>query len=430
MNAGIAAATGEYVTTLNADDLFHPDALALIVRTMNQGEPYDIFFSDEGPMDAAGKLTAWLRKGPVSMDLLLSCNPVLHLWMIRRESLERIGMMNPEFEGSHDHDLFIRACENGLRFCHVPCSIYAWRKPAPPAVDSPTYQNGKKAIHAYLARHGIKAAVTDDGHPWYRVKYELPADAGEVAVIVPFRDKPEYLQRLLSSFEKTRYPKYKLVLVNNRSEQAATKQFLAQARNNPRVEVVDFDEPFNFSRLHNQVVARIPNELLLFLNNDMEIIQPDWLEAMLEHIHRDRVAAVGCRLVRPDGSLQHAGMSFQPTILSCVCNMEKDDGFYTRVQRDISGVTAACMLIRKSVFLKVGGFDEIHFPIGFGDADLCLKIVQAGYKIIYTPFARLVHHESVSRKTQDESYEIFNLFRRFIGITPMRDRHYKSLFTT
>jgi GT2 family glycosyltransferase len=164
------------------------------------------------------------------------------------------------------------------------------------------------------------------------------------------------------------------------------------------------------------------------MNNDMEVDEPGWLEAMLEHIHRPGVAAVGARLVRPDGSLQHAGVIFKPSVFHCAMNLFIDEQFYTLTQRDVSGVTAACMLIRKSVFQAVGGFDEIHFPIGFSDADLCLKLTRAGHTIIYTPHARLIHHESATRKVQEESYEIYTLFRRYIGDTPMFDRHYKSMF--
>lgn len=161
------------------------------------------------------------------------------------------------------------------------------------------------------------------------------------------------------------------------------------------------------------------------MNNDLEVIKGDWLEAMLEHIHRDKIGAVGCRLIGKNGELQHAGMTFRPDIYFCARNLNLEEGYYTKVQREVAGVTCACMLTRKTVFEKTGGFDEVQFPIGFSDADLCQKITRIGYKIIYTPFAELYHHESLSRKTHEEWYEKHTLFKRYLGATTLADKHYK-----
>ncbi len=470
-NAGIAAAAGEFVAFMDHDDLLHPDALALFVRTLNNGGEADVFYTDENRIDEAGYIIGTTRKCQVSLDLLLSCNAVGHLCLVRRTALDRLGPLNPAYDGAQDHDLVLRALEQGMSFRHLPYLAYAWRmhkhsmsdatrqvpqspagSPVPhppssinhqpstippqpltiPPQSFPTYprawRSGRALVQAYLDRHGLRAEVTADGFPWYRVRYALPADAGEVAIIVPFKDQASRLKVLLESMRKTSYPRYRLVLVNNRSERPETAAFLAGARKDPRVTVTDFDEPFNYSRLYNETVKRVPNELLLFLNNDMEIIQADWLEAMLEHIHREKVAAVGCRLIKDRRTIQHAGMAFKPSVLFCALNLTDPDEFYTRVQREVSGVTAACMLIRKSAFERVGGFDEANFPIGFSDSDLCLKLVQAGYKIIYTPFATLVHHESKSRRLQEEGYEMVTLFQRYGGRTPMDDPHYPTQF--
>ncbi len=465
-NAGIAAGAGEYVAFMDHDDLLHPDALALFVRTLNDRRDADVFYSDENRIDESGYIIGVTRKCEVSLDLLLSCNAVGHLCIVRREALRRLGPLNSVYDGAQDHDLVLRALEQGMKFQHLPYLLYGWRmhkqsmsdgtrkvilpksvvSHQPSAISNPqflTYPrawlSGQALIKAYLDRHGIRAEVTGEGFPWYRVRYALPAlpersDAGgpakleEVAIIVPFKDKAVRLKVLLESLKKTSYPHYRLVLVNNRSESPATLAFLNEARRDPRVTVMDFDEPFNYSRLHNEIVKRISNELLLFLNNDMEIIRPDWLEAMLEHIHRDKVAAVGCKLIIDGRTIQHAGMAFKPSVLFCALNLTDPDEFYTRVQRDVSGVTAACMLIRKSAYERVGGFDEIHFPIGFSDSDLCMKLLQADYKIMYTPFAVLVHHESQSRQLQEEGYEMVTLFQRYGGRTPMHDHHYPSQF--
>lgn len=439
-NAGIQASTGEYVAFMDHDDLLHPDALAYFARTLNDGHDEDVFFTNEAIINSEGIVIGKMAKCSPAMDLLLSCNAVLHFCIIKKSQLMKIGLLNSEYDGAQDHELMIRALEARLAFRHLPYFLYAWRSHhlatsgevraynrASGDEFPKAYRNGKKAIQAYLDRNKIRAKVTDDVFSWYRVKYELPAEQTEVAIIIPFRDQPDYLRRLLASMEKTSYKNFALYLVNNESELPETRELLRELGKSSKfkIKIIEFNEPFNYSRLHNRIVAQIPNEFLLFMNNDLEVINGGWLEAMLEHIYRNNVGAVGCRLIRKNGELQHAGMTFKPDIYFCAMNFNVEEGYYTKVQREVSAVTCACMLIRKSVFEKIGGFDEVHFPIGFSDADLCQKITRLGYKIIYTPFAELYHHESLSRKKHEEVYEKYTLFRRYIGTTPLVDRHYR-----
>ncbi len=436
-NAALAVATGDYVAFMDHDDLLHHDALALFVRALNAGYEADVFYTDEERLDMQQRIVNSVRKCEVSLDLLLSGNLVGHLCIIRRAALSRLGPLNSAYDGAQDHDLVLRALEQGLRFQHLPLLLYGWRQHGQSfSADIRSagqawpraYLSGKAVIEDYLRRQAIAAQVTDDAFPWYRIRYPLPDPPVEVAIIVPFKDQPERLQTLLDSMARTSYAPYRLFLVNNRSVAAETHAYLERLRADPRLTLLDFDEPFNYSRLHNEVVKKIPNEILLFLNNDMEIIQSDWLEAMLEHIHRPGVGAVGCRLIGPRRTLQHAGLAFNPSVFSCVAQVDAADDFLARVQREVSGVTAACMLIRKSAFEEVGGFDELHFPIGFSDADLCLRLRRSGYKIIYTPFAELLHAASATRGLQDENYEITTLFQRYIGPTPLNDPHYPTQF--
>lgn len=439
-NAGIRACAGEFVAFMDHDDLLHPDALACFARTLNGNCAGDVFFTNEVIINSEGTVIGKMRKCSPSLDLLLSCNAVLHFCIVRKDRLFAIGLLNSEYDGAQDHDLMIRAMEHNLSFIHLPFFLYAWRahrqatSGAVRAFDRRTerelpraYIAGKKAIQAYLKRHDIRGEVTDDAFFWYRVKYALPPVQSEVAVIIPFKDQPECLRRLMASMDKTSYRNLAIHLVNNRSELPETKKVVEEIvrAKKFKINVVEFNEPFNYSRLHNKVIAGIGNELILLMNNDLEVIEGNWLEAMLEHIYREKVGAVGCRLIRKNGMLQHAGMTFKPDIYYCAMNLSTDEGYFTKVQRDVAGITCACALLRKSVFQQAGGFDEVHFPIGFSDSDLCLRITRLGYKIIYTPFAVLYHHESVTRRVQAEHYEKYALFQRYIGDTPLVDSRYK-----
>jgi len=439
-NRGCAAARGEYIALLDHDDLLHPDALAQVARAANAHPEADILFTDELRIGPRGAVLEITRKCDPSETLLLSCNSILHLCVMRKSAFENLGGMDPAFDGAQDHDLMLRAFDGGLAFQHIPCVLYAWRihgrsmshasaRTPQDRTASPAYRAGKACIEAYLARKGIEASVTDEARPWYRVRFAVPRPDERVAVVVPFKDGGPLLERLLAGLRKTLTPGVRIYLVDNASSLPETREFLDGLAQDPAIRILSHDRPFNFSRLHNEIVAGLDEEILVFLNNDVEVISEDWLSAMREHVHRDRVAAVGCALRRRNGDLAHAGIVLQLSNREpCARNLAFERGFYTRVQREVSAVSAACMMVRRSAFLAVGGFDETEFPVGFSDVDLCLRLGKAGYRIVYTPHAEFYHDESASRGVCCEDYETGALLQRYLGDSPVLDRHYKTVW--
>lgn len=430
-NEAIDRASGEFCAFLDNDDRYHPDALIHFVRFL-QDEKHrgiDICYTDESKIDEEGMLTGYtFHKPDFNKLLLLSVNYFCHLLIIRRTLLKEIGGFNQGFEGAQDYDLILRAISKTENVLHLPFVLYYWRvtetsTAATLSAKPLAYEAGNRALQSYCDGNKIAASAVDGRFPWYRVKFELLAKP-EVAIIIPFKDKLNYLRPLLKSIkEKSTYKNYKIYLVNNQSQEPEALQFIKETEHT----VIDFDKPFNFSLIYNEVTAQVSEELCLFMNNDMKVISEDWLECMIEHIQDEKVAAVGGLLFYANDLIQHAGIVTCPYHKVFAFNLSKELGgmeLEMYLQQYVNAVTAACMLIKKRVFLEVGGFDTINFPIGFSDVDLCLRIKEAGYKIAYTPYAQLYHYESVSRKFNEESYEQFMLARKYLmGSTTLYDEN-------
>jgi len=420
-NRGLEMAKGEWIGFLDHDDLLEPDALFQHVKWLQDHRDADLIYSDEDKLTEDG-LDAPIFKPNWSPDYFLSCNYICHFTIIRADVLKQVGGFRSEFDGAQDYDLFLRIIERTSRIDHVPRVLYHWRRSETSTADNirrkpGSLETGRLALEAHLERQKIRGHVTVDWRTHaYWIKRDL-SDAKPVSIIIPVRDRIGLLKRCIESITKeTNYAPYEIVIVDNDSQTEEARDFLSSTKHR----VLNFSGPFNFSAINNFAVEQTANPWLLFLNNDTEIIDGDWLTIMAEHIQRPEVGAVGPRLLYPDDTVQHGGIvvgvggiaehAFRgfPAEAPGVCRQ-------LQVTRNYSAVTGACLLTRREVFQKVRGFDEERLPVTFSDVDLCLKIRRAGYLVVYTPFARLYHHESGTRRRTVEPMETGVMQERWAG---------------
>jgi len=413
-NSALAAAGGEFVALLDHDDLLAPDALFEVAATVNRDPGVDIMYSDEDKIDDDGRRLDPYFKPDWSPESFLSRMYTGHLAVFRRSLLEEIGGFRPEFDGSQDYDLVLRATEKTERIHHIPRVLYHWRVHSgsvASAADAKmyAYDSALRAIREALERRGEPGVVemlpNDLGR--YRVRYTIRRPE-RVSIIIPTRDHAVDIERCLHSiFEKSTYRDFEIVILDNGStEKTAIQTLDAWKTARPeQVHVVRYDVPFNYSQINNYAAERSTGPYLLFLNNDTEVIAPDWIEAMLEQAQRPAIGAVGARLLYEDNTIQHAGVVLRIGGVAGHSHrfMQADiPGYYHAVKTigNFSAVTGACMMIRREVFNQVHGFDE-RLAVAFNDVDLCLRIRAAGYRIVYVPDALLYHFESKTRGSDD-----------------------------
>lgn len=410
-NTALQSATGAYIALLDHDDQLAEHALLRVAEIIEQRPEAVLVYSDEDKIDDDGRRHDPHFKPDWNPDLLLAQNYVSHLGVYQRERVVEVGGFREGFEGSQDHDLVLRVTA-GLapeRIVHIPEILYHWRATAGSTAQSPDEKPRSTAAGVRATDAAIKAlnagAYTSIGlRPnTYRAHWPLPAPPPTVSIIVPTRDGYEVLSRCIDSvLERTTYPAFELVIVDNGSTCVRTLDYLSTIGMDSRVRVLEWDSPFNFSAINNFAVRQADGELLCLLNNDTEVITPAWLEEMAAQASRPEIGCVGAKLYYPDDTIQHAGVvlgiggvaghghKFQ---------RRNDDGYFGRLRlaHNVSAVTAACLVVRKEIYEKVGGMNETHLPVAFNDVDLCLRVRAAGYRNLWTPFAELYHHESISR---------------------------------
>lgn len=411
-NEALKLSTGSYIAFLDHDDIIPLNALAEVVETINKNPGADFIYSDEDKISENGKI----RFGPHfkpdwSPDTFRSHNYICHLSIIKKELLDRVGYFRAGFDGSQDYDLYLRATENANNIVHIPKILYHWRTlkgstSAVPEAKLYAYESAKKALKDHLERTGINATVTDGvtiGS--YKINYEFDRQQ-KVSIIIPNTDHVELLKNCIESILiNTKNVNHEIIIIECKSTSEQIFTYYETLSNNEFIKVIVWDKPFNYSTVNNYAAERASGNVLLFLNNDTEVITNEWLESMLQHVLRENIGAVGAKLIYPNNKIQHAGIIIG--LGGIAENLHKhypkrSSGYMRRLSivQNVSAVTGACMMIRKDVFNEVGGFDE-EFALAYNDVDLCMKLREKGYLIIFTPYAELYHHESKTRGYED-----------------------------
>ncbi|CAN5634216.1 hypothetical protein BH23ACI1_BH23ACI1_24990 [soil metagenome] len=445
-NAALALASGEFVAMLDHDDELTPDALYRVAEFLSEHSDADMIYSDEDKLDLAGGRCDGSFKPDWSPEHFLGYMYTCHLMVVRRARLVQIGAFRQGYEGAQDYDLVLRLMEVTDRIHHLPRVLYHWRKlpqstasagqAKPWALDA-----GRLALEDYVRRRGIEGEVMQAAAPGlYRVRRAVRGTP-LVSLVIPTAGRLREVDGrqvdlvaacVRSVVQKTAYPHYELIVVADRAGlQPTTVKALEGARH--RVVTSDAEGPFNFSRKVNLGASHASGEHIVLFNDDLEVIVSEWLSAMLEYSQEPEIGAVGAKLLYPDGRLQHVGMLLgvsgiaahayhqhpgsSPGYASCAVSV-----------RNYSAVTAACLMSRRDVFDQVGGFDEA-FPIDFNDVDYCLRVRQAGHRIVFTPYAQLYHHESASFGARLQDPAGAEEMRRRWGPVLERDPYYNPNLT-
>ena len=414
-NVAISFSTGDYVAFCDHDDVISIDALYEVVKAINSSDA-DFIYTDEDILENG------IRKNPhfkpdFSPDLLTSYNYICHLCVVKRKLFDEVGLLNKEFDGAQDYDFVLRATEKAKNIVHIPKVLYHWRAHETStsynsSAKEYVYMAGKRAIEEHFKRINIKAKVEILDEPGrYRVKYDVIGNP-KISIIIPNKDSKSDLKKCIDSILKSSYQNYEIVIVENNSKTKEIFDYYDKIqKDNDNIKVVSIKiDKFNYSLINNFGVKNSKGEYIVLLNNDTKVLSNDWMEEMLGICQRDDVGIVGAKLLYPDFKVQHAGVVVGIGGVAGHVNVniaENEEGYFSRanVINNFSAVTAACLMIKRSIFEKIDGLDE-NLQVAFNDIDLCMKVRKLKYLIVFTPYAKLMHYESKTRGSEDTPEKI------------------------
>lgn len=410
-NKGVEAATGDFVCFFDHDDILEPDLLFEYARAIESNSEIDLLYCDEDKLLEDGFYSQPFFKPDFSIDLLRNNNYICHMLTVRKSVLDSLPRAGSEFDGAQDHNLTLKVAEVARVIHHVPKVLYHWRMSASSTAanaGSKPYATiaGIKAVSDHLERLGIKAKVEQSRRPFtYKITYDVTGEP-LVSIIIPSKDAVNLLDTCIKSIiEKTTYPNYEIVIIENNSTDEKTFDYYDEITNRYEfVRVIKWDYEFNFSKLMNFGAKHAYGKYLILLNNDTELLSDDWIERMLGICQREEVGIVGVRLLYKDDTIQHAGLCVTGGVAGHLNRaLSKGNWGYFALadaEQNFSAVTAACLMVQRSVFNEVGGFTE-ELAVAFNDVDFCLKVRESGKLIVYTPEVELYHYESISRGEED-----------------------------
>lgn len=419
-NAAFAMASGDFVGLLDHDDLLAPNALYEIAAALEKEPDIDVLYTDEDKVrgDSLEHFQPHL-KPDFNLDLLRSNNYICHFFVAKRTLVKQVGGFLAAFDGAQDHDFIFRCVEQAEHIHHIPEILYHWRTHQSSTADNPdskryAFEAGRRAVEANLERCGLKGQVSHTkDYGFYRVTYPVQGRPF-VSIIIPNKDAKEDLEKCVNSIlTKSTYENYEILIVENNSAGSEIFAYYKQLSQNPKIRLLRWKHPFNYSAINNYAASKAKGEYFLFLNNDTEVITPGWIEELLGFCQRKDTGIVGAKLYYGNNTIQHAGtvIGIGGIAGHMFVDMDRERSGYMHkasIIQDLSAVTAACMMVKRKVFEQVHGFEE-ELAVAFNDVDFCLKVRELGYLVVYNPYVELYHYESKSRGTEDSKEKV----RRF-----------------
>jgi len=438
-NSALEMAEGEYAVFLDHDDRIRPNALHEIALAISENPDLKLIYSDEDKIDERGKRYDPHFKPEWNRDLFYSQNYIAHLAAIDMRLMKELGGFREGFEGSQDYDLYLRVIEriDDSQIHHIDKILYHWRATKGSTAKNPEAKSystvaGVRALSHHFRNHeGV--VVTRGMLPnTYKVDYPVPPAHPPVTIIIPTRDGGELLRRCVESvYDKSYYINFEILIVDNQSEDRQTLDYLRRMeREKENFRVIEYDRAFNYSAINNYAVSRSDSDILILLNDDVEIISENWMMEMVQHALRSDIGAVGAKLYYDNGTIQHAGVVLGIGGVAGHGHKyfpRKAHGYFSRLKliQNCSAVTGACMAVRRELYEEIGGLDEENLPIAFNDVDFCLRLGEAGYRNLWTPYAEAYHHESASRGVDNTPAKL----RRFASEIEYMKRRWGDILT-